>query len=100
MNLENALKSLDFGQDDFPGQELHRALAQYRDLSPVGEVRMGGQRCWLIAGHEALSEAFRDEIAFPAGEWYPPKAALSRAWMDPTTCSIGDWQPLRSALGQ
>lgn len=70
MNLKNASMSPDFGREDFPGQELHRALAQYRDVSPVCEVRMGGQRCWLIAGHEALSEAFRDEIAFPAGEWY------------------------------
>lgn len=70
MNPANPSKPPDFGRDDLPGGELHRALAQYRDESPVSEVRMGGQPCWLIAGHEALAEAFRDETAFPAGEWY------------------------------
>ena len=60
----------DFGRDALPGQALHRVLARLRQEAPVSQVLMGGRPCWLIAGHEALSLAFRDEAAFPAGEWY------------------------------
>jgi cytochrome P450 len=60
----------DFAPDDLPGRELHRRLAELRERSPVGEVSLAGQPSWLIAGHEALTLAFRDEAAFPAGEWY------------------------------
>ena len=60
----------DFGRDALPGPELHQVLARLRQAAPVSRVLMGGRPCWLIAGHEALSLAFRDEVAFPAGEWY------------------------------
>jgi cytochrome P450 len=62
--------SVDFARVDLPGPELHRVLAEHRARAPVSEVQMAGEKCWLIAGHEVLSQAFRDETAFPAGEWY------------------------------
>ena len=61
---------VDFARDELPGPALHRALAECRGKAAVSEVVMAGERSWLIAGHEALGQAFRDETAFPAGEWY------------------------------
>ncbi len=61
---------MDLATDPFPGAELHRALARLRDAGPVGEVTFAGKTAWLVAGHAALTAAFKDEVSFPAGEWY------------------------------
>jgi len=61
---------VDFARDELPGPALHRVLSEQREKAPVSEVLMSGEKCWLIAGHDALGQAFRDETAFPAGEWY------------------------------
>lgn len=61
---------MDLATAELPGRELHRVLASLRERHPVAEVEYGGQRAWLISGYETLKDAFRDETAFPAGEWY------------------------------
>ena len=63
-------REINLAEVELPGSELHQFLATQRERSPITEVRYGGQRAWLIAGYEALRQAFRDEAAFPAGEWY------------------------------
>lgn len=70
MSEETTRKTIDFGQAPLPGPELHRVLARYREQAPVCRVAMAGRPAWLIVGHGVLSQAFRDEVAFPAGEWY------------------------------
>ena len=70
MNEETPREAFDFGQAPLPGPELHRVLARLRERAPVCPVSMAGRPAWLIVGHGALSQAFRDEVAFPAGEWY------------------------------
>jgi len=53
-----------------PGEALHAWLRGLRARGPVVPVRFAGSPAWLIAGHEALTEAFRNEAGFPAGEHY------------------------------
>ena len=62
--------SLDFAQARLPGAELHRALSVERARAPVTRVNFGGKPTWLISGHPELQGAFKEENAFPAGEWY------------------------------
>jgi cytochrome P450 len=62
---------MDFGRGDFPGETLHRTLRELRQRQgPVAEVHFGGRPAWIVTGHAELQQAFKDEAAFPAGEWY------------------------------
>lgn len=61
---------MDFAKVDLPGPQLHTALAEARKRAPVVRVEFGGRKAWLIVGYRALRRAFKDEAAFPAGEWY------------------------------
>jgi cytochrome P450 len=62
---------MDFGRGDFPGEMLHDKLRELRQRQgPVAEVRFGGRPAWIVTGHAELQHAFKDEAAFPAGEWY------------------------------
>ncbi len=62
---------IDVGRGDFPGEDLHRTLRELRAArGPVTEVAFGGRPAWIVTGHAELKAAFKDEAAFPAGEWY------------------------------
>jgi cytochrome P450 len=63
--------SPDFARDELPGAALHDALRALREEhGAVTRVAFGGRPAWIVTGHEALTTAFKDEVAFPAGEWY------------------------------
>ncbi|MHA7836765.1 MAG: cytochrome P450 [bacterium] len=63
--------SLDFAQEAFPGNDLHLELRRIREQEgPVAQVRFATRPAWIVIGHRALETAFKDEDAFPAGEWY------------------------------
>ena len=63
--------AIDLATDPVPGAALHDELRRVREAEgPVAAVRFAGRPAWIVTGHAALSEAFRDEAAFPAGEWY------------------------------
>jgi cytochrome P450 len=63
--------SVDFGNGEFPGAELHATLRKVREEhGPVAPVLFGARPAWIVTGHEELTCAFKDEEAFPAGEWY------------------------------
>lgn len=70
MPMSGRLARMDLAKVDLPGRELHAALAEARERAPVVRVDFGGRKAWLIVGHDALRSAFKDEAAFPAGEWY------------------------------
>jgi len=53
-----------------PGDALHGWLRDLRAQGPVVEVPFAGSTAWLIARHDALTDAFRNESLFPAGEHY------------------------------
>jgi cytochrome P450 len=55
---------------DKPGDEMHTWLHGLRAEGPVVRVPFGGSSAWLILGHDALAQAFRNETVFPAGEHY------------------------------
>jgi cytochrome P450 len=59
------IDSIDFAIDELPGQELHDALAAFRRRGPVTRARFLGLPAWIITGHAALAEAFRDTRRFP-----------------------------------
>ncbi len=61
---------VDFATGEFPGRELHDALADCRRRGPVVEAKFFGAPAWLIAGHEALAAAFRDAERFPPHRTY------------------------------
>ncbi|MGH0033190.1 MAG: cytochrome P450, partial [Myxococcota bacterium] len=54
----------------YPGDAMHAWLHGLRARGPVVEVPFGGGPAWLVLGHDALTRAFKDEAAFPAGEHY------------------------------
>lgn len=60
----------DYALDDWVGESLHAALALARERHPVTWARFAGQSAVLIAGHEALAEAFRDNQRFPPADAY------------------------------
>lgn len=62
--------SPDFAIDLLPGDELHRTLAALRVSHPVSPVRFGGRDAFVITGHAALAEAFRDNTRFPPADAY------------------------------
>ncbi len=60
----------DFALDEMPGDELHARLRSYRERGPIGPAHFLGIPCFVITEYEALSEAFRDEHAFPGHRMY------------------------------
>ena len=62
--------SLDFAVDLLPGAELHRTLAAMRAQHPVTPARFGGREAFVITGHAALAEAFKDNDRFPPADAY------------------------------
>jgi cytochrome P450 len=58
---------LDFGTQQFPGQELHDALTRLREAGPVVETRFMNMPAYAITRYEPLLTAFRD------GERFPPE---------------------------
>ena len=62
--------SLDFAVDLLPGAELHGTLAAMRALHPVAPARFGGREAFVITGHAALAEAFKDNDRFPPADAY------------------------------
>ena len=62
--------SLDFAVDLLPGAELHRTLGAMRAEHPVTPARFGGREAFVITGHAALAEAFKDNDRFPPADAY------------------------------
>ena len=60
-----ALDTADFAFDEMPGRELHDLLRAYRERGPVQPTRFMGLPAFVITGHEALVEAFKDVERFP-----------------------------------
>jgi cytochrome P450 len=61
---------VDFGLNDLPGEELHRVLGEFRRQGPIVPTRLFGMPAQIIAGHESLAEAFRDDTRFPGHRTY------------------------------
>ncbi len=68
--LHNALAEADFALDEMPGDMLHDLLRGYRERGPVEPTQFLGMPCFVIAEHDALSEAFSDNHAFPGHRMY------------------------------
>lgn len=64
------LGEIDFGLDDLPGQELHDVLSEFRACGELVPTRLYGMPAKIIAGHAALSAAFRDDTCFPGHRTY------------------------------
>lgn len=64
------LEDIDFGLDELPGQELHDVLAEFRARGDLVPTRLYGMPAKIIAGHAALSAAFRDDTRFPGHRTY------------------------------
>ena len=60
----------DFAVEDFAGERLHRELSAMRQRAPVSPALFAGRPAVLIAGHQALAEAFRDNERFPPADAY------------------------------
>lgn len=60
----------DFALDDLPGDALHALLRAARAAGPIVPTRFLGLEARVIAGHEPLDEAFRDEQTFPGYRMY------------------------------
>ena len=54
----------------YTGERMHAWLHELRRRGPVVQVPFAGAPAWLILGHAALRDAFKDEQAFPAGAQY------------------------------
>ena len=64
------LEQADFALDEMPGQALHEVLRGYRDRGPVQPTRFLTIPSFVITGHEALLEAFKDSERFPPHRMY------------------------------
>lgn len=62
--------SADFVLDEMPGDTMHALLRACREAGPIVPTRFMGLDARVIAGHEALDEAFRDEVSFPGHRMY------------------------------
>jgi cytochrome P450 len=62
--------SIDFAAELLPGAQLHGTLAAMRALHPVAPARFGGREAFVITGHAALAEAFKDNDRFPPADAY------------------------------
>jgi len=65
-----SLESVDFALDELPGRELHDVLRAYRERGPVERTRFLGLPAFVITGHRALLEAFKDVERFPPHRMY------------------------------
>ena len=63
-------KTVDFALDEMPGNELHQVLHAYREQGPVAPTRFLGIPSFVITGHAALLDAFRDNERFPGHRMY------------------------------
>ena len=86
------LDEIDFGQDDLPGMELHEVLRRFRERGDLVPTRLHGFPAQIIAGHRALSAAFRDEHRFPGHRTY---AAGFEGVIGPTFISMQGRDHLR-----
>ena len=62
--------AVDFAFDELPGSELHEVLHALREQAPVAPTRFLGRDAWIVTGHEALLDAFRDVERFPPHRMY------------------------------
>lgn len=60
----------DFAYDLFPGGQLHQRLAAHRETHPLTPARFAGEPAYVITGHRALADAFRDNERFPPADAY------------------------------
>lgn len=63
-------ETLDFGVQQFPGQELHDTLTRFRDSGPVVQTRFMSMPAYAITRYGPLLEAFRDGQRFPPERIY------------------------------
>ena len=66
----SAAELYDFAHEDFAGDALHNTLRLMRERNTVCPALFGGQPAFLISGHAALAEAFRDNSRFPPADAY------------------------------
>ncbi|MCH2171737.1 cytochrome P450 [Myxococcota bacterium] len=59
---------VDFGRDPLP--DLHAVLAPLRSQGPLARVTYDGGDAWMILRHAELSQALRDDDAFPGEQAY------------------------------
>ncbi len=64
------LDKADFALDAMPGQQLHEILHGYRERGPVTLTRFLTLPAFIITGHAALLDAFRDTERFPPHRMY------------------------------
>ena len=64
------MMSIDFAAELLPGAQLHGTLAAMRAQHPVTPARFGGREAFVITGHAALAEAFKDNDRFPPADAY------------------------------
>lgn len=60
----------DFALDEMPGDELHDVLRAHREQGPVSPTQFLGIPSFVISGHAALLDAFRDTDRFPGHRMY------------------------------
>jgi cytochrome P450 len=72
-----ALDQVDFALDSLPGQRLHDVLHAYRARGPVQPTRFLTIPSFVITGHAALLEAFKDVARFPPHLMY--QATIEKA---------------------
>ena len=68
--MESTLENVDFALDEMPGNELHQVLHAYREQGPVAPTRFLGIPSFVITGHAALLDAFKDNERFPGHRMY------------------------------
>jgi cytochrome P450 len=64
------LLDIDLHRDELPGPELHRYLAARRREGAVVPATFFGGKALLVTRHDAVAEAFRDDVRFPPHEAY------------------------------
>jgi cytochrome P450 len=62
--------SIDLAVESLPGAQLHSTLAAMREQNPITPVLFGGLEAFVITGHAALAEAFKDNDRFPPADAY------------------------------
>ena len=82
--------SADFVLDEMPGDTMHALLRACREAGPIVPTRFMGLDARVIAGHEALDEAFRDEVSFPGHRMY-------QASFEPAVGASSSPTPIRRA---
>jgi len=83
------LDKADFALDAMPGEQLHKILHGYRKRGPVALTRFLTLPAFIITGHAALLDAFRDSERFPPHRMYQAsiEGAIGKSFIsmeDPT----------------